>query len=142
MRKSVCSCNCPSSAWAKPPRIFSKEDLPAPLRPIRPTRSAPSREKSVWSNKATWPNASCAFNSVMSAIRGKLSKGSLCQRARIKKSRISGKTPISCYSSPPRNDKRRGGDSEESLARKKIFFTTCQVHKFLCTMQGFAKQAA
>ena len=44
------------------------DDLPAPLRPIRPTRSPASSEKSAWSSKATWPKASCALRSVISAM--------------------------------------------------------------------------
>ena len=35
----------PSSGFSRPARIFSSEDLPAPLRPIRPTRS-PLRARS------------------------------------------------------------------------------------------------
>ena len=50
--------SAPSSVCASPPKILSREDLPAPLRPIRPTRSPASREKVAWSSKATCPKAS------------------------------------------------------------------------------------
>ena len=50
----------PSSGEVVPATILSSDDLPVPLRPIRPTRSPASSEKSVWSSSATWPNASCA----------------------------------------------------------------------------------
>ena len=58
-------------AFSRPARILSSEDLPAPLRPIRPTRSPASSEKSAWSSRATWPKASCALRRVMSAIGGR-----------------------------------------------------------------------
>ena len=58
----------PSSGRSKPARIFSSEDLPAPLRPIRPTRSPASSEKSAWSSRATWPKASWASASVIRAM--------------------------------------------------------------------------
>lgn len=38
--------------------VLSNLNLPAPLRPIRPTRSPVSREKVAWSSKATCPKAS------------------------------------------------------------------------------------
>ena len=40
-----CTCSRPSSSFSSPARTFSSDDLPAPLRPIRPTRSPASSEK-------------------------------------------------------------------------------------------------
>ena len=47
---------------------FSSDDLPAPLRPIRPTRSPASSESAAPSSRATWPNARCAPESERTAM--------------------------------------------------------------------------
>ena len=54
-RKPCWHCSVPSSGASCPARMRSIEDLPVPLRPISPTRSCVSREKSTWSRSATWP---------------------------------------------------------------------------------------
>src|SRR4051812_28548933 len=73
VRRFCCRCSVPSSGRSMPARILSRDDLPAPLRPIRPTRSPSCREKSAWSSNAKWPKASWASASVIRAMnyRGK-----------------------------------------------------------------------
>ena len=51
-----------------PAKIFNKEDLPVPLRPIKPTRSPDSSEKAVFARRSTWPKASFASVSTIKAM--------------------------------------------------------------------------
>ena len=64
---------CPSSSFCTPARIFRNEDLPAPLRPIKPIFSPLSSWKEVLSSRATWPTAKEAF-STDKIFMGKLQK--------------------------------------------------------------------
>ncbi len=46
---------CPSSGFSRPARIFSSEDLPAPLRPMSAMRSPGSTDSAAPSSSGTWP---------------------------------------------------------------------------------------
>src|SRR5436190_18031144 len=69
MRKPCVSWSRPSSRFSRPAITRSSDDLPAPLRPIRPSRSPASSESAAPSSRATWPKARCAPESERTAMR-------------------------------------------------------------------------
>src|SRR6478736_602953 len=68
MRRPWVICSSPSSGFSRPARIFSSDDLPAPLRPIRPSRSPDSSENAALSSRATWPKARWALERERTAM--------------------------------------------------------------------------
>src|SRR4051812_40941671 len=76
MRRPWVSCSRPSSSFSSPAMTRSSDDLPAPLRPMRPSRSPASSESAAWSSSATWPKARCAPESERTAMRNENRAGS------------------------------------------------------------------
>src|SRR5580765_897200 len=76
MRTPCVICSRPSSSFSRPAMIFSIDDLPAPLRPIRPRRSPVSSENAALSSRATWPKARWALERESTAM-GSRAAGSL-----------------------------------------------------------------
>src|SRR5436190_12736888 len=69
MRRPCVCCRRPSSSFSSPAMTLSSDDLPVPLRPIRPTRSPDSNDSDAPSSKATWPKARWALERERTAMR-------------------------------------------------------------------------
>src|SRR5678815_6130944 len=68
MRSPCVCCRRPSSSLSSPAMTLSSDDLPVPLRPIRPTRSPASSDSAAPSSRATWPKARWALERERTAM--------------------------------------------------------------------------
>src|SRR5436189_3893795 len=68
MRSPWVCCSRPSSSFSSPAMTLSSDDLPVPLRPIRPTRSPTSSDSDAPSSRATWPKARWALERERTAM--------------------------------------------------------------------------
>ena len=74
----------PESNFSISAMTFNKEDLPAPFRPINPTRSPSSNENAVFANKSTCPYAKLALLNTNKAMKINLLKvGDIAKNWRI-----------------------------------------------------------
>src|SRR6186997_1935043 len=77
MRKPCVCCKRPSSSFSSPAMTLSSDDLPVPLRPIRPMRSPASSDSDAPSSRATWPKARWALERERTAMEGRRRNGAV-----------------------------------------------------------------